>query len=217
MPPETQEIDPQTAVCVGRVVGAHGLRGEVRVEPLTDFPERFEAGSVLWLDGAPRRVEASRWRGRSVYLKLDGASSRTEAAALRGKELMAPEPRPIEEAGRYYRHDVVGLRVEDEAGAALGRVADILVTGANDVYVVRGEQGELLLPAIEDVVREVDVAGGRLVVALLPGLEFVKPGKASPRRPKRGTGAKPPSAGSGRSPTGGLGGDPQSNATNLLV
>ncbi len=199
MSPPSSEFDPKTAVSVGRVAGAHGLRGEVKVAPLTDFPERFDPGSRLWLEGTPRVVEGSRWRGGLVYLKLAGVDSREAAAKLRGKELMVPEAQPLRESGRYYRHDIVGLRVEDRRGQWLGRVVDVLVTGANDVYVVRGERGELLLPAVEDVVGEVDLAGGRLVVELLPGLEFRAVTKARPRRrASEGTGG--PSAGSGQAP-----------------
>lgn len=184
--PESGVFDPRLAVRVAIIIAPHGVRGEVRVQPFTDFPERFQRGSVLWLEGAPRRVEAGRWRGRDVYLKLEGVSSRTAAEALRGKELWAAAPKPIQEAGRYYRHDIIGLRVEDEAGALVGRVAEVLETGANDVFVVRGERGELLLPAVEDVVRDVDIGGGRLVVRLLPGLEFT--GRKASRRRARGTG-----------------------------
>jgi 16S rRNA processing protein RimM len=166
--------DSTSAVSIGRVVAAHGLRGEVKVEPLTDFPERFERGSRLWLAGTERAVQSSRWRGRHVYLKLEGVETRDAAEALRGGELRAA-PRPLAGADRYYLHDIIGLRVEDAKGEALGKVADVLSTGANDVYVVRSERGELLLPAIEDVVREIDVAGGRIVVEVLPGLEFQAP------------------------------------------
>jgi 16S rRNA processing protein RimM len=110
--------------------------------------------------------------GRNVILKLEGTETRDDAEALRGLELQIPEPEQIREAGVYYQHDIIGLKVEDAAGEALGRVADVLGTGANDVYVVRGPRGEILLPAVEDVVREIDVPGGRMVVELLPGLEF---------------------------------------------
>jgi 16S rRNA processing protein RimM len=166
------ELDLQKAVTVGRIVAAHGLRGDVKVQPFTDFPERFDRGARLWLDGAPRRVEQSRWQGGSVFLRFEGVSSRTQAEELRGKELMLPEAEPIAEEGRYYLHDIVGLRVEDPAGETLGRVADVLSTGSNDVYVVRGERGELLLPAVDDVVKTIDVPGGRIVAELLEGLEF---------------------------------------------
>lgn len=165
-------IDPRSAVSVGRIISPHGLRGEVNVEALTDFPERFKPGSRLWLDGSPRRVEQSRRQDRLVCLKLDGVDTRSDAEKLRGKELMLPSAEDLREPGRYYLHDIVGLRVEDEAGAVLGRVADVLSTGANDVYVVQGDRGELLLPAVDDVIKAVDLANGRITVELLPGLEF---------------------------------------------
>jgi hypothetical protein len=114
--------------------------------------------------------------------------------------LQSPELHTIYAAGTYFQHDIIGLEVVTDSGEALGRVATILETGANDVYVVKGERGELLLPAIEDVIKQVDVRGGRLVIDLLPGLEFVKPTRGGQRprtrRPtseeKRAQGAAPP-------------------------
>ncbi|HLF71194.1 MAG TPA: ribosome maturation factor RimM [Dehalococcoidia bacterium] len=182
---EADPVDqPDAPIAVGRIVSAHGIRGEVKVEPLTDFPERFDKGAELLLDGAPLRIETSRWQEHLVVLKLSGVASRGAAELLRGKRLMVPEPRVLLEHGRYYQHEIVGLRVEDENGEHLGEVADVLATGANDVYVVRGERGELLLPAVEPVIKEVDVAGGRLVVELMPGLEFKPP--TPPRRRSTG-------------------------------
>src|SRR5215211_2025285 len=165
-------LDPASAVSVGRVVAAHGLKGEVKVEPMTDFPERFRRGARLWLDGEARRVLRSRWEKTLVCLALEGIEDRDRAEALRGKLLMLPQAASLEESDRYYLHDIVGLRVVDETGSVLGELVDVLSTGANDVYVVRGERGELLLPAIEDVVQEVDVQGGRVIVRLIEGLEF---------------------------------------------
>ena len=175
------KTDRGGAVAVGRVVGVHSLRGELKVEPLTDFPERFERGATLWHGVAPRQVERSRWQANLVYLKLAGVDTRSEADALRGATLEVPEAHVIAAEGVYYEHDLVGLRVEDGAGADLGRLIEILRTGANDVYVVRGARGELLLPAVEDVIRRVDL-GERVVVELLPGLEF----RAAPRRREGG-------------------------------
>jgi len=165
------ELDPASAVNVGRVMGPHGIRGEIKVEPLTDFADRFQRGRRLWLPDGPHVIERSRWQEDNVLLKLAGIDDRNQAAALRGQELKLPEAGPLE-AGRYYVHDIIGLRVEDNAGESLGTLADVLVTGANDVYVVRGERGELLLPAIEDVVKEVNLAGGLIRVDVLPGLAF---------------------------------------------
>jgi 16S rRNA processing protein RimM len=175
-------LDPKTAVTVGRITSAHGIRGEVNVESLTDFPERFEAGSRLWLDGMAYEVERGRRQGRSVILKLREVADRNQAETLAGKELLAPEATEIEEEDVYYLHDVIGLRVEDAAGEALGELAEVLSTGSNDVYVVRGERGELLLPALDDVIREVDITGGRIVVEVPEGIEFAR---AAPARSKR--------------------------------
>jgi len=172
-PPEDQApFDPQTAVSVGRVVNAHGLHGEVKVQPLTDFPNRFDKGARLWLDGHPVIVEARRWLQSSVYLKLEGIDTRTDAEALRGKELYVPQAQPIYEKDRYYLHDIIGIDVVDAEGTLLGRLDEVMATGANDVFVVRGERGELLLPAIDDVIENVDLEGRRIVVNLMPGLEF---------------------------------------------
>jgi 16S rRNA processing protein RimM len=168
------EFDPANAVAVGRIVAPHGIRGELSVQPLTDFPDRFRVGARLWLDGVQRRVQSSRWQARLVALKLDGIDDRNAAEAVRGHELQVPALHELTESDVFYQHDVIGLRVVDVEGQELGRVEDILSTGSNDVYVVRGERGELLLPAIEDVIKEIDVAGGSVTVELLPGLEFHK-------------------------------------------
>ncbi len=175
-------LDPSRAVSVGRIVGVHGIRGELKVEPLTNFSDRFERGSTLWLDGAPVRVERSGGGGKLLYLKLANIDDRGEAEALRGHELQVPEARDLAEPGLYYEHDLIGLRVEDGDGAELGRLAEVLRTGATDVYVIRGDRGELLLPALADVIREIDVAAGRIRVELAPGLEFQAASRPSHRR-----------------------------------
>jgi 16S rRNA processing protein RimM len=168
----TPEFDTASAVTVGRIGAPHGIRGELKVEPLTDFPERFEPNSRLYLGDSMLVVQASRWRGRSVYVKFRGIDDRNAAAGLTGRELRVPQPRQLTEADVYYQHDIVGLEVESEGGERIGRIEQIFSTGPNDVYVVRGESGELLLPAIDDVIKQVDLPGKRIVVELLPGLEF---------------------------------------------
>ena len=177
------ELDPATAVTVGRITAPHGIRGEVKVEPLTDFPQRFEAGSRLWLEGVPYTVERGRWQQRNVILKLRGIDTRNQAEALPGKELLAPQAMPIEAEGVYYLHDILGARVQEASGATLGELADVFSTGANDVYVVRGPRGEILLPALDDVVLEVDLQARRITVAIPDGLEFTTAAPPKRRRP----------------------------------
>jgi 16S rRNA processing protein RimM len=183
MTPE-DALDPKTAVAVGRITSAHGIRGEVNVESLTDFPQRFQPGSRLWIDGSPYNVERGRPQGRSVILKLSEVADRNQAEALTGKTLLAPEASQIEDEDVYYLHDIVGLHVETRDGETLGDLAEVLSTGSNDVYVVRGDRGELLLPALDDVILEVDVKAGRILVDIPEGIEFTKPAAPRTRRPK---------------------------------
>ena len=162
-------------VTVGRILAPHGIRGELKVQPLTDFPQRFEAGSRLWLNGQEWVVQRGRWTNRGVILKLRGLETRNEAEALRNAELTVLEATEIEEEGVYYLHDIVGLPVFDAAGEALGRLEEVFNTGSTDVYVVRGERGEILLPALDDVITQVDIAAGRIVVDVPEGIEFQRP------------------------------------------
>ena len=163
---------------VGRVQRPHGVRGEVRVEILTGYPERLEQHTHFCLarpasPEAVRRypVEQSRLHQNVLLLKLGGCDDRNTAEALRGMlvQIPAEEAVPLED-GEYYLFQLVGVQVETEDGEHLGRVSEVLETGANNVYVVQGPRGEVLLPAIEDVVLELDLESRRIVVRLIPGL-----------------------------------------------
>jgi 16S rRNA processing protein RimM len=193
LPDADPKLDLKTAVSVGRVVSAHGVHGDLKVESLTDFPERFQVGRRLWLEGAPRTVERSRQQGTMLVVKLQDIDSRTQAEALRGKLLMVPQVQAIEQESVYYLHDIIGLQVVEESGNALGEVVDVLATGSNDVYVVQGRRGEMLLPALDDVIKEVDLRARRMVVDVPEGLQFQpRPVDAKRRPARRGGGASPP-------------------------
>jgi 16S rRNA processing protein RimM len=171
-------------VVLGRVAGAHGIRGELRVSILGDGPEHllgaewlelsFDARAPL-LDSSRRRYAVTgRGRGRpgEVRIALEGVADRDAAAALRGAlvvgdaERLAPLP-----AGEHYWFELVGCRVEAEGGRALGTVREIWETGAHDVLVVEDDAGRKhLIPAAEAFLRRVDPAAGRIVVAPVPGL-----------------------------------------------
>jgi 16S rRNA processing protein RimM len=164
-------------LAVGRISGAHGIRGEVKVESLTDYPERFRAGAHFYLgsevESRSVTITAARPHHHLLLVKLDVVPDRTAAELLTGQLLLIPEEEamPLGEHENY-AHDLLGLRVETQAGRVLGQVTDILATGANDVYVVRGAAGnELLIPALRQVVLEVDLAAQRMVVDLPDGLE----------------------------------------------
>jgi 16S rRNA processing protein RimM len=169
---------PDEPIVVGRVTTAHGIKGELKVEVLTDFPERFERGSNLWLKGIERTIEQARPQGRGIILKLRGVDTRNDAEALRGEVLTVPELADLDDEGAYYIHDLIGLRVEDTTGAELGKLFEVISTGATDVYVIRGPRGELLLPALDDVVTDIDLKKGRIQVEVPEGLDFQKPSPA---------------------------------------
>ena len=157
---------PADTLVVGVIRGAHGVRGELRVTPQTDNAARFRPGRRVLVQAlGEREILAARGTSADLILTLAGIASREAARALRGRELRVPIAEARGEAAGHLWVDLVGLRVEDESGRTIGTLAEVLRTGGEvDVFVVRGESSELLLPAIESVVREIDVAGRRMVV-----------------------------------------------------
>lgn len=164
---------PPEYLSVGEIVAPFGLRGELKVLLDTDFPELVLAATHLYIGDPPIRyaVEWAQQVRGMVRLKLVGCDSREAAEALRGQlvQVLAEEaPSPGE--GEYYYHQLIGLEVWSEEGEYLGHVVEVFPTGSNEVLVVRGETGEILLPAIEEVICEVDLVAGLLRVHLLEGL-----------------------------------------------
>jgi 16S rRNA processing protein RimM len=175
-PPAEPSADAADYLVVAHVAAAHGVRGDVRCVLVTDFPERFKPGLQVYLseDHIPYEVERARVDRNRVILKLVGVDSRDDAEALRGKTVFVPETDAVRlPRGAYFWHQIIGLRVRTTSGELLGSVAAIMETGANDVYVVRKEppeRGELLLPAIKDVIKKIDLRRGEITVELLEGL-----------------------------------------------
>jgi 16S rRNA processing protein RimM len=155
------------------VLGAHGIRGELRCRVITDFPrKRFRRGTPVLIQGREHLVESARVHGGVVLLKLQDVADRGTAEQLRGATVdVSAETAGAPPKGQYYWHQVIGLRVEDaHTHEPLGTVEDILETGANDVYIVHGDRGEILVPAIKNVVKRIDPDNGVMLVQLLPGM-----------------------------------------------
>ncbi len=169
IPTPSEQNAKTSTVVVGRVVAASGVRGEVRVEVLSDVPHRYAPESVLYVDGRAFHVQKRRIGPSGMVVKFEGVDTRDAAESLRGLLLCVPEAEvPTAAEGTYYHYQLLGARVISVDGEDLGEVTEILETGANDVYVVSGPRGEILVPAIAGVVVSVDVRGGRVVVDL-PG------------------------------------------------
>ena len=165
------EGDP-AQVTVALILGAHGTAGAVRVRILSDVPHRFDPGRELYLQGRPYRIESSTFRPPDrAILKLRGLDTPAAARALTGEEFTSPaDAAPTLPSGEYFHFQLVGLQVLTEEGEDLGRIGEIIATGSNDVYVVSGPSGEILLPALAQVIRTVDLAGGTMTVRLMEGL-----------------------------------------------
>ena len=157
---------------MGRVTGPWGIRGHLKVQPHTESAERFAAGSRLHLDGTPATVVSSRPHRVGYVIRLDTVQDRTTAESLHGALLTVHEDDLAElPEGVFYHFQLIDMDVVSEEGERLGRIAEILETPGNDVYLVRkSDSRDLLLPAIRDVVLDVDVESARVTVRLLPGL-----------------------------------------------
>lgn len=165
---------PPEFLVVGRIVRPHGIRGVLIVEPLSKFIADIRPGMVIYLgcnQDAVNVLQFSPHRKRYLLI-IETSNSREDAEMYRDKTvyLRFEDTDPIPE-GEYYDWQLLGMNVRTENGENLGNLEEIIETGANDVYVVRTDQGkEILIPAIESVIKTVDLENNRLFVHLIPGL-----------------------------------------------
>jgi 16S rRNA processing protein RimM len=159
---------------VGKLRRPHGVHGEMLMHVLSDFPERIQPGVVLYLGSErhPIVLRSVRQHAHGLLVALEGWETPEELAEFRNQFVYVhAEDRPPLPEGEYYHHQIIGLRVIDEHQRLLGKIDKILENAANDVYVVRSEQGgEILLPAIDSVILDIDLVNGEMHVHLLPGL-----------------------------------------------
>ncbi len=161
-------------IAVGRITRAHGVKGEVVVQPLSEVESRFEPGSQLFLEeeqGDSLTVaEARSHRGR-LLVRFEGVEDRDQAETLAGSFLFVPSASapPLPE-GEYWTHQLVGCDVLTDGGRALGPIREIIHTSANDVWVTQSNEGETLIPALKDIVKHVDLQGRRIIVREVAGL-----------------------------------------------
>lgn len=161
---------------VGVITTTHGVRGEVKVFPTTDDASRFQELKSVMLDtGKEMRtleIAGVKFFKNLVILKFKGIDDINEVEQYRKKGLYVTRENAVAlEENEYFIADLIGLQVQTSDGEALGEIADVLQTGANDVYVVRRQdKSDLLVPAIRDCIKSVDIAGGMMRVHLLPGL-----------------------------------------------
>ena len=163
----------QPTVIVGKITKAHGLTGEVTVLSLTDNPDRFVEGNVVFLqDGRSLRIQGVRANGARLLVTFAGIADRTSAEALGGALLVVPEADlPDLPEGSYWPHQLEGCEVVTRAGRSFGSITEVVANPANDIWIATGPEGEeTLVPAIGQVIAEVDIDGRRVVVHEVPGI-----------------------------------------------
>lgn len=169
-------MESQELIKIGKINGTHGYKGTVKVEPLTDFLQRFKDLQKIKISQrdtvAELIIETCNLHRGKLLIKFKGIDTIEEATKYRNAflNISAHELYPLPE-GTYYHFQLIGMKVYDLEIGYLGQLIDILETGANDVYVIKSEvYGEILIPAIKEVIREVNLTDVSMQVKLLPGL-----------------------------------------------
>lgn len=168
---KVKEVKMQEKFEVGKIVNTFGIKGEVKVTLYTENISNFKKGNKIYVGNLEMLVEHSRLQKNVLILKLKGIDNMTDAENLRGNIIQVmrnPKELPV---GTYYIADLVGLDVYTDEGNLLGKIVDIYNTGANDIYTVKTLEGkEVLLPAIKDVIKQVDLQNEKVIVHILKGL-----------------------------------------------
>lgn len=164
---------------LGKIVRPHGIRGELRMELYTAYPERMSYLETVYLSSQrrpnqriPYKLESVRFHRDAALLMLEGIADRTEAESLRGMLVSVPldEGAPLEE-GEYYVIELIGMDVYTDTDRYLGKLEDMFETGANDVYILRGTSaGDILIPDTPEVIHQIDFEQRRITITPLPGL-----------------------------------------------
>ncbi len=158
-------------ITIGRILTTWGVEGKLKVKIETDFPQRFAPRSTVYINRQPMTIDSTEWHKGKVIIKLNTIDSLEDADRLRGQPLEIHysqlQSLPDEE---YYHFQLIGLEVWTTAGELLGNITEILSAASNDNYVVSGAKGEILIPAIDDVVKSVDLNQKRIIIEPITGL-----------------------------------------------
>jgi 16S rRNA processing protein RimM len=170
-------VEADDFLLIGRITSAHGIKGALKVFSFAESPSVFESGRLIHLKGNLDRektftIQWAKPHARGLLLSLEGIDNRSKAESLIGAELFIEKKSlPALEEGTYYWFDIVGLSVFTIDDEYIGQVKSIIPTGSNDVYVVQDKNKEILVPALESVVIDIDLDNKRMIVVLPEGLQ----------------------------------------------
>ncbi len=157
---------------VGKIVGAHGVRGEIRIEPWSDTPADLLKYKHFHANGAEIKMHSLHVHGNLVLASIEGVADMNSAITWRGKVLTVPRSDIVLPKGKYLICELIGLRVVDEiSGESYGVISDVTPLPANDVYTVKCESGsEFMLPAVKEFVRSINIDAGEMTVRVIDGM-----------------------------------------------
>jgi 16S rRNA processing protein RimM len=159
---------------IGKIRRPHGVRGDVLMEVISDFPERIQPGVTVYVgeDAQPQQITSRRTHKDGLILHFAAYSTAEAVGVLRNAYVFVrADDRPALETGEFYHHQLLGLAVYTDQGEELGRIVEILETGANDVFGVQNEEGKkVYIPYIDEFVTAIDLEQGKITVHLIPGL-----------------------------------------------
>jgi 16S rRNA processing protein RimM len=158
-------------VTIGQILAPWGVKGKLKIEVVTDFPQRFAPASKVYVNRQPATIDSTEWHKGKLIIKLNQIDTIEAAQRLRGQPIEIHHRRlyPLPEE-QYYHFQIIGLEAWTTQGELLGKVTEILTAESNDNYVVNGARGEILIPAIDDVVKSVDLDSGRITIEPIEGL-----------------------------------------------
>ncbi|OPL08361.1 MAG: hypothetical protein AVO33_10405 [delta proteobacterium ML8_F1] len=155
---------------IGKIVNTKGVKGQMKIYPYTNEKERFEDFSQLYVRGEAYRIESVAYHKNTPIIKLEGIDTPEAVNLLKNEEVLIPyDEKPELEADEYLIMDLIGLEVY-EGEALLGRIQDVIQQGPQDLYVVKGTGGEILIPGVKRFIREVNIEKGYMKVALIEGM-----------------------------------------------
>ncbi len=158
-------------ITIGKILAPWGIKGKLKVEVTTDFPQRFSPSSKVYINQQCLTIESTEWHKGKAIIKLSTINSIKDAEKQRGQliEIHRSQLYPLPE-GQYYHFQLIGLEVRTTQGEPLGNITEILSAPSNDNLVVSGAKGEILIPAIEGVIKSIDLNNGCLVIEPIEGL-----------------------------------------------
>lgn len=170
-------------IVIGKIMSSKGYQGHLKVAVETDFPQRYTPSSKVFIDGSQAVIESVDWHKGRAIVKIEGLDAWEEAEELTGKTIEIHNSQ-LFDLGKdeYYHFQLIGLKVKTTSDEVIGELTDILSMSSADVYVVKGENGEILIPATDEVIKSIEPESGFLIIEPVPGLLDLNEKKVKPKK-----------------------------------